>query len=122
MRNMSFSMTTEAVRNRTKTVTRRVGWSNLQPGTLLCAVEKGMGLKKGEKVKRLATIRVVSVRQEDIWEVTNYPQEEMVREGLPDLTPGDFWLMFVRANGWGRSCILRHHVNRIEFEYVDDPR
>ena len=31
-RHMSFSMTTEAVRNRTKTVTRRLAWWDLKPG------------------------------------------------------------------------------------------
>jgi len=40
---MSFSMTTDAVRNRTKTVTRRLGWNFLKPGDLLWAVEKGWG-------------------------------------------------------------------------------
>lgn len=38
-RHMSFSMTTEAVRRREKTVTRRLGWSDLKPGTLLWPVE-----------------------------------------------------------------------------------
>lgn len=119
-RNMSFSMTTEAVRNRTKTVTRRLGWGNLKPGDLLWAVEQGMGLKKGEKVKRLGLIRVVSVMQEDIYDVMDYGQDEMVREGFPSLTPGGFWEMFLRANGWLRSHTLLHPVNRIEFEYVDE--
>lgn len=35
MRNMSFQLTVAAVRGRTKTVTRRLGWSWLEPGTLL---------------------------------------------------------------------------------------
>ena len=64
MRNMSFSMTTEAVRRREKTVTRRLGWWNLQPGTILQAVEKAQGLKKGEHVKPICLIRVVSVTRE----------------------------------------------------------
>ena len=44
MRNMSFSATVQQVRDRTKTVTRRVGWKTLQPGEVLRAVEKGQGL------------------------------------------------------------------------------
>ena len=63
---MSFALTTEQIFNRTKTVTRRVGWTFLKPGDLLCAVRKGQGLKKGEKVERLATLRVVSVRRESL--------------------------------------------------------
>ena len=59
MRNISFSMTTEAVRRREKTVTRRLGWWNLKPGTVLQAVEKAQGLKKGEHVKPICLIRVV---------------------------------------------------------------
>jgi len=49
---------------RTKTVTRRVGWKHLKVGDLLQGVEKGMGLKAGETIKRLAVIRVTDVRQE----------------------------------------------------------
>ena len=48
-RNMSFAMTTEQVRNQTKTVTRRQGWRFLNAGDILQPVVKGMGLKKGEK-------------------------------------------------------------------------
>ena len=47
-------MTTEAVRRREKTVTLRLGWWKLQPGTILQAVEKAQGLKKGEHVKPIA--------------------------------------------------------------------
>jgi hypothetical protein len=87
MRQMSFSMTTEAVRDHSKTVTRRLGWWNLQPGTLLQAVEKAQGLKKGEHVKPICVIRVVSVRQERLREVTAWGYGETVREGFPELSP-----------------------------------
>lgn len=43
-RNMSFSMTTEAVRNRTKTVTRRLGWEFLKPGDILWASDRTLTL------------------------------------------------------------------------------
>lgn len=52
-------LTTDQVRNRTKTVTRRLGWKFLQPGDIVNAVKKGMGLKKGEKVEVLGQIKVV---------------------------------------------------------------
>jgi hypothetical protein len=64
MRNISFSLTTEQFKARTKTVTRRLGWTFLEPGTVLMGCEKCMGLKPGEKIVRLGRIRVVSVRRE----------------------------------------------------------
>jgi hypothetical protein len=137
MRMMSFSMTTEAVRNRTKTVTRRLGWWGLKPGTVLQAVEKAQGLKKGEHVKPICVIRVVSVRRERIcdfggvrpliggmqdtvgwerwgeWE--DESDRECAREGFPKLGPDGFIEMFCEANG----CESDTFVNRIQFEYVE---
>lgn len=124
-RHMSFSMSTEAVRNRSKTVTRRLGWNDLKPETLLWAVEKGMGLKKGEKVKRLAMIRVVSARDEPLDEMERLSLAEqaleMRREGFPRMTVPEFIGMFVRANHLERETYSPRTqvVNRIEFEYVD---
>ena len=114
MKNMSFSMTTEQVRRREKTVTRRLGWSDLQPGTLLQAVEKGQGLKKGEHVKPICVIRVVSVRQERLDEMHGH-RAECFREGFLDMTPTEFIDMFCEAN----RCGYGETVNRIEFEYFD---
>lgn len=42
MRNMSFALTKRQVLERTKTVTRRLGWEKLRPGDLVRAVEKGV--------------------------------------------------------------------------------
>lgn len=62
---MSFALTSTQINDRTKTVTRRLGWSRLRPGTLLQPVVKAQGLKKGEKVQKVGgPIRVVSVRRE----------------------------------------------------------
>ena len=98
-RNISFSMSTEAVRNRTKTVTRRLGWDFLKPGDLLMACEKCQGLRKGEKVKRLGLIRVVSVRSELVGDIDLfYTDEECVKEGFPHLTTKQFEVMFEEAN------------------------
>ena len=110
-RNMSFAMTTEQVNNRTKDVTRRFGWLFLRPGDKVCAVEKSMGLQKGEKIKRLCMIEIVSVRQEPLMAIT---QDDVIREGFPDWTPEQFVLMLVGHYGvdpW-------EHVNRIEFKYL----
>lgn len=113
MRQMAFSLTTSQIKARTKTVTRRVGWWALPVGTLITAVRKGMGLKKGERVDRLGVIRIVDVRTEPLSDVT---VEDCAREGFPELTPAEFVEMFWRSH----RGISRHEpVTRIAFEYVD---
>lgn len=111
-RNMSFSMTTQQFRDRTKTVTRRFGWWNTKPGDVLCGVEKAMGLRKGEKVKRLGLIEVVSARSEHLDTIT---QSDVIAEGFPDWTPRDFVDFFARSHG----CKYNEVVRRIEFKYLD---
>ena len=120
MRNMSFALTTEQVRNRTKTVTRRLGWSTLTPGTLLQPVVKGMGLKKGERVEKIGgPIRVLSVTGEWMSDFRQRPDaaDECRREGFPSMTPQEFYVFFRRTHPDPGADDLR--VNRIEFEYVD---
>jgi len=112
-RNISFSMTTEQVRRREKTVTRRIGWAFLKPGDVLQAVEKAQGLKKGEKVVRICEIVVESTRWEPLAKIT---KEDCGREGFPEMSPDQFIDMFCRANNWKPSL----DVNRIEFTYIDD--
>lgn len=110
-RNMSFMLTTEQIRNRTKTVTRRLGWWFLKPGDILNACEKCQGLKKGEKIKRICQIRVVSVGKEELDQIT---QDDIIKEGFPELTPARFLYMFCME----MKCNPGVEVNRIEFEYV----
>lgn len=122
MRNMSFAMTTEQIQNRTKTVTRRMGWKNLEPGTLVRAVRKGMGLKKGEKVEELAIIRIKDVRQDrllNLLDEIEYGIEEVKREGLVDhpIVKGSPWT-FVDWFAETHHCDVDSAVTRIEFEYV----
>ena len=104
-------LTVEQIRDRTKTVTRRNGWINLAPGTVINACEKCMGLKKGEKVKTICEIRVVSVRREPLDAIT---QADVIREGFPEWSPRQFIDLFSKHNG-GDS---RKEVTRIEFEYM----
>ncbi len=111
-RNMSFSLTTPQFKARTKTVTRRCGWWFLKPGDVVCGVEKGRGLKKGETVKRLGMIRVVFARPEQLSAID---AADVAREGFPDRTPAQFVAMFCKHNQVEPS----HMVNRIEFEYLD---
>lgn len=108
---MSFMLTTQQFRERTKTVTRRLGWWNLKPGDVVCGVEKAQGLKKGEKVKKLGLIRIVQVGPEPLDEIAPF---ECIREGFPEMSPDDFIEMFCEAN----RCDPGVTVNRIEYEYL----
>ena len=101
-RNMSFMLTTEQIRNRTKTVTRRIGWEFLKAGDIVNAVEKARGLKKGEKVKRICQIRIKSIRWgEALYRIT---KEDCVKEGFPEITPDEFIDMFCRHNKVWATC------------------
>lgn len=124
-RNMSFMLTTEQIRNRRKTVTRRLGWWFLSPGDELNAVEKAQGLKPGERIKRLAKIRVVAcgpqrldallrpcLMRNDEWAAN-----EVLAEGFLGMTPAEFVEMFCL----NMKCDPSTEINRVEFEYIDPP-
>jgi len=113
-RNMSFALTTEQFKDRSKTVTRRFGWLFLRPGDVVCGVEKAMGFKKGEKIKRLGMIEILSTRREPLNEIT---KEDCIKEGFPEMEPSDFVKMLCqhsRCNPWDT-------VTRIEFKYLYNP-
>lgn len=112
MRNMSFALTTGQFRGRTKTVTRRVGWQDLRPGTVVMGCVKCMGLKPGETVERLGPIRVLSAWREPLDAIT---AEDVAREGYPGMSPAEFVAMFCGHMG----CNPQLMVTRIEYEYVD---
>lgn len=114
-RNISFSLTTDQVKRRTKTVTRRIGWRKLRNGQILNACVKCMGLRAGEKIVRLAQIRVVSVSTEPLNFILNRGRTECAREGFPDLSPQEFVAMFASH----MKCQEDTEVTRIAFEYVD---
>lgn len=117
MRNMSFSLTTAQMRDRTKTVTRRLGWKNLKPGDKVMAVVKGMGLKKGEKVECIHPIRIISVTREPLCTMKHndiYGRQDVVKEGFPEYSPAQFVAMFCMHNG----CLSTSLVTRIEFEHL----
>lgn len=119
-RNISFSLTTDQIRNRTKTVTRRLGWKNLKPGDILNACVKCMGLKPGEKIQRLGQVRVVSVFQEPLHAMMKEPygSNEAEREGFPGMTGTKFVEMF--CEHMRPMYGVATDVTRIEFEYVDE--
>jgi hypothetical protein len=124
MRNMSFMLTTDQMYKRIKTVTRRLGWEHAKPGDVVCAVEKGMGLKAGEKVKRIGVVRFVDVRREPLKAMLDdldYGFAECVKEGFeghPTLQyPSAFVDFFCRSH---RGCTPGSALTRLEFEFVED--
>jgi len=110
-RNMSFAITTDQIRRKEKTVTRRNGWRFLKAGDIANAVEKAMGLRKGEKVKQLCRIRIISTRLERLCWIT---EQDVVKEGFADKDRDWFIQMYCQHNGGDALQI----VNRIEFDYM----
>ena len=115
---MSVSHTEAAVVARTKTVTRRLGWTFLKPGDRLTLCRKVMGRREGEPLVRLAEVEIVSVRREPLY---RFPAEDILREGVPvehfgGQTPTPFeWVdWFRRAMG----CHVMDNVTRIEWRYL----
>lgn len=82
---MSVTLTEQAVVERRKTVTRRLGWLMLKPGDTLTLCRKVMG-RKGEPLVRLAEVEVLNVRRERLWDITD---EDIGREGVEPV-PGRF--------------------------------
>ena len=111
MRNMSFMLTKQQIRNKTKLVTRRLGWWFLNPGDMVMACEKCQGLKPGEGIVRIRPIKIVSI---EAWELRCITLGDVAREGFPHMTCDDFIEMFCRE----MKCKPETPVNRIEFEYL----
>jgi hypothetical protein len=112
MRNMSFALTTEQIRDRSKTVTRRIGWRFLKRGDLVRAVVKSRGLKKDEKVEELAVIRIRAVSRELIQELVldpRYGRRECRLEGFPTgeySNPEHFVDWFCLSHKCNRNAIV----------------
>ena len=111
MRNMSFSLTTEQMRKRMKTQTGRLNWDFLQVGCVVMSVEKGRGLRKGERVNRLYPIRITRKWRAP---VKSIDQAGCMREGFPDMTPDQFVAMFCAHN----KCSPARVINWFQFEEV----
>lgn len=132
-RRMSCSLTVDAVRDRTKTVTRRHvdTWTTLKPGDRLTLVEKAQGLREGERQIVLAEVEVVSVRVEPISLLADdlrYGRQECKLEGFPLMEPDDFIGMWCQSHGvptpaacWKMMRPARDWTKcrRIEWRYLD---
>lgn len=109
---MSVSLTEQAVVERRKTVTRRLGWTFLKPGDRLTLVRKSMGRKPGEPLVRLAEVEVVSVNREPLEFID---LDDIRREGFPDWGWGEFVRFFVASH---KGCREWTEVTRIEWRYL----
>lgn len=112
MRRMSFALTERQLLAGKKSVTRRLGWLCLKRGAELMAVKQCMGLKKGQKQKQLAVIRVTAVDRERLALIND---REAALEGFPHMTGGEFIAFFCKA----MKCTPQTIVTRIEFEIIE---
>lgn len=112
---MAVSLTEAQVRERTKTVTRRVGWRMLRVGDRLVLCRKVMGRLHGEPLVRIATVEVVSVRREPLNAIT---MSDVVAEGFPQMTSAQFVSFFC---GTHRCCTPSTEVTVIGWRYLDLP-
>ncbi len=122
-RRMSCSITVDAVRARAKTVTRRHvdTWTDLKPGDRLTLIEKGMGLKKGEKQVVLAEVEVLNNTVQPLYDIT---YEDVLREGFTDMDEWDFidmWLDSHHITFRDQSEAMSYMVRRIAWRYLDAP-
>ena len=118
MRRMSFFETQIQIRNKTKTVTRRMGWNDLMPDDLVLPVNKCQGLKPGEHPVILqCPIRIIHVNLEPLFVIEHEHPGDLIKEGFPTLTVDQFIIMFCRINK-AKKCKSTSYVNRIEFEYT----
>lgn len=100
-RPMSCFLTIDQVRRRQKTVTRRHvdSWLKLQQGDLLPLIEKGQGLKRGEKQVLITEVEVVSVWVEPL--LDGLSPAEVEREGFGAVHPAEFAAFWAAAHGYG---------------------
>jgi hypothetical protein len=117
---MACSMTIPAVKDRTKTVTRRHvdTWKNLRPGDRLTLIEKGMGLPKGAKQVVLAEVEIVDVRIERIADV--FDEADATRaEGLGHMSAREFVEFWLAGHGHRPDANpLVVLCRRIEWRYL----
>ncbi|WP_232110594.1 hypothetical protein [Nocardia wallacei] len=110
---MSVSLTEPQVTDRSKTVTRRLGWRVLRPGDRVTLCRKVMGRKPGEPLVRLAEVEVTSVRRERLDAIT---AADVTAEGFPHASREEFIAFFCRTH---RGCTPTTEVTRISWRYLE---
>lgn len=112
---MSVALTEDAVRQRRKTVTRRLGWRFLKAGDRLTLCRKVQGRKPGEPLERLAEVEVVSVRREPLTAITD---DDVEREGFRRGHWGGGRWGFIRFFCEAMGVQPKDEVTRIEWRYL----
>ena len=123
-RRMSVSMTLDAVRDRSKTVTRRHvdTWKTLKVGDRLTLIEKGMGLPKGVKQVVVCEVEVVDVRVELLGNI-HAEDRGTEREGMGQMTCSEFVRFWADGHGHqGHEHPADLPCRRIEWRYLDGDR
>jgi hypothetical protein len=118
---MSVSLTEQAVVDRSKTVTRRLGWRFLKPGDRLTLCRKVQGRRRVgghshghlEPLIRLAEVEVVSVDRRPLHHIDT---ADVTREGFPGWDPDRFIRFFCDH----MACQPDTEVTRIGWRYLDD--
>ena len=128
---MSVMHTEQAVVERRKTVTRRLGWRFLKPGDRLTLVRKSQGRKRRdgtvEPLVRLAEVEVVSVERGPLGHTWMGHPGDLDREGVPfevwdryrthpSMAPEWAWIAWFAET---MRCTLSTEVTRIEWRYLD---
>lgn len=115
MRLMAVSLTEQAVRDRTKTVTRRLGWKFAKAGDHIQLCRKVMGRKRPdgsvEPLDRIAVVELTNVFPVELGTIT---PADVAREGFPEMSPFEFVEMFCRQ----MRCTPETIVTRIEWRYL----
>lgn len=111
---MSVSLTEQAVRERRKTVTRRLGWRFLKPGDRLTLCRKVMGRKTGEPLERICDVEVVQVLRQPLSDI-RLELDGTRLEGFPTWSPNQFIAFFCEH----MKCLPGTVVTRIEWRYLD---
>lgn len=126
---MSVAFTEQAVRDRTKTVTRRKGWWTdkrgnhlVKPGDRITLCRKVMGRKKGEPLERICDVEIVSVRREPLNAMLtdlDYGFDEIEREGMKSLDVHYPSVFIERYFTDAQGMSVTDDVTRIEWRYLD---
>lgn len=139
-RHLSCAETEQAVLDRVKTETRRLGWWEdkngrrlLQPGDRLTLVRKSMGRKHRdgtlEPLVKLAEVEVTSVHREPLSAIT---EADVDAEGVDPAKYGPYWTAagatdpdYPRRLGWvswfarTMGCDVDDDVTVIRWRYLD---
>lgn len=118
---MAVSMTIAQVRDGSKTVTRRApdSWVKLMVGDRVTLIEKGMGLKKGEKQVPIRDVEITSLRNEPLGKVGW--GDELAREGFPEMSADEFMAMWCKSHKQAAvpaSARPKVRCLRIEWKYL----